>query len=59
MKWTWVPCKQNTIADAMCYIAGEAKRKVELWSEDIGILCGTLEALCVALDLHSKEELRE
>ena len=50
---------ENVIADTMCHIAHEPKRKVELWTEDIGKLSGSLKALCVAPELLSKEQLRE
>ena len=59
MQWTWIPHSQNIIVGAMCHIAHEARGKVEIWSEDIGKLCGSLEALCLAPELHSKEQLGE
>ena len=33
--------------------------KVELWSEDIGELCGSLQALYIAFELHLKQQQRE
>ena len=51
----------------MYHITHEAKKKVELWSEDIGELwsedigelCGSLEALHAAPRVCLKEQLKE
>ena len=54
IKWTWIPLSQNVVADAMCHIAREAGGVMELWGEDHGLLCGSIEILCIVPELRAE-----